>query len=325
MRTTKPIGRRELVRAVGLMAGGTLAGCILESNEPDEDTGDEPDAESQGVNDTTLNSLDPGHYDCLVIFRNDDPMPGQEIDALDDVEEIFLDENVPLTHGVIPAANNVPVDPDDPFCERLRERYTNHPEMVEFSVHGFNHHGETDFYGTSEFGDLDVEIQTERIQDGIDILEACVGQSMKSFIPPFNTYDETTVEILDTYGIPIISGGKWFTSEYFEHESIPFEAGGLLHIPNTHEFVSDWETGAFYSTESMIEAFDRVYELDYLYVQMLHYQYFTNDDRLAQLRTVIQHITDTEGVGCIKLGEFGLAYLSGEITREGGGWRYDPE
>ena len=269
-------------------------------------------------------TLEPGTYDCIVIMRNDDPAPQHAIEELNAVEAIFLEERVPVTHGIIPAMEGVTLDDNPDFCERLVDRMASHPGYFEMSMHGYTHAAETDFVSESELGGLPRAEQRERIDAGIDALESCTETPVETFIPPFNTYDTTTVEELVDAGIEIISGGQWFTRDYFDTEDLPFERHGALHIPNTHAFVSDWQTGEFYSLSAMIEAFD-AYRADHdLYVQMLHFQYFTNQERLDQLQSLIQHMKATAGVGFMTLEAFGNAYLQDEIVRTEGGWVYDP-
>ena len=268
--------------------------------------------------------LDPGTYDLIVIVRNDDPAPGHAMDALEAVDEIFIKEGIPVTHAVVPAMGD-PLESDSDFCEYFRTRVENYPGLFDFSLHGYAHEANTDFHGTSEFGGLSTEEQHERIESGLRLLENCIDESIDTFVPPFNTYDQTTVEQLVALDVPIISGGEWFTQLYFEHSDIPFTIDGALHIPNTHEFVSDWETGAFYSLDEMISEFDRVYEEGDLFVQLMHFQYFTTDERLEQLQSLMQHMKETAGVGFMTLASFGNAYLDGAIERVDGGWRYDPD
>lgn len=302
------ITRRALLASA---VAASSCGCLGLSDGSDEDT---PSAEPY--------RLEPGTYDLIVIMRNDDPAPGYAMDALKAVNEIFIDEQVPVTHGVIPS-RGTPLDEADAFCEYVRNTATEHPGLFDVSLHGYTHEAETDFRGQSEFGGLSADEQGQHIRDGIAILEGCVDEPVDTFIPPFNTYDQTTVVELVDAEIPIVSGGKWFTRDYFDTADIPFTAGGALHIPQTHAFVSDWETAAFYSLEDMIAAFDRVYAEGDLYVQMMHYQHFTTNERLDQLRSLLRHIK-RDGVGFMTLTAFGNAYLDGTIKRAEEGWEYDP-
>lgn len=48
-------------------------------------------------------------YQAIVIFRNDDVQPYYRTEALEEVSTVFLEEDVPLTHGVIPYTGSTPI------------------------------------------------------------------------------------------------------------------------------------------------------------------------------------------------------------------------
>ncbi|WP_371161715.1 DUF2334 domain-containing protein [Halorubrum miltondacostae] len=75
------------------------------------------------------------------------------MDALKAVNEIFIGEQVPVTHGVIPS-RGTPLDEADAFCEYVRNTSTAHPGLFDVSLHGYTHEAKTDFGGQSEFGGL---------------------------------------------------------------------------------------------------------------------------------------------------------------------------
>ena len=316
------LSRRTALGGLGGLLVG-LAGCS--STIVDRETGGHGDGSGS---DTDVDprrepyELVPGEYTTLVIFRNDDPQPGYQEEALRDVEDVFIEANVPLTHGVIPAVPERNLEPDSDFCGAFRRRDRQYPGLFEYSLHGYTHQVETDFFGASEFGGRSRSAQRELLAEGGSLLAGCTGNRPATFIPPFNTYDTATVEALLEENITIVSGGSWFTEQYYGAEQVPFEADGALHVPNTHDFVADWNTLAFQSLEELKDGFDEAHAKGELYVPMLHYQYFTSRSRLEKLATLIDHIRSHPDVGFTTLEQFGRGYLNGDIERTEQGWRY---
>jgi hypothetical protein len=317
--------RRRYLAGVATGVVG-LAGCSDGSPTAETPTPDGqahiPDRKTPSPGGKTPVELAPGEYDTVVMFRNDDPQPGYELDALAAVESVFVDAGVPLTHGVIPSGPS-PVEAESTFCGGLQETAMADPGRFEFSLHGFTHPVETEFYGASEFGGLDPEEQRERVSKGADLLEACVGEAPTTFVPPFNTYDDGTVAALRSAGIRIVSGGQWFTEAHYG-ETGPFESGGLLHVPATHDVLERYEPPVLRDEQTLHSLFDEAKEGSGLFVPMIHYQHFADDENLATLRSLVEYVAGHEGVGCTTLGAFGAAYRRGTLEQVDGTWRYDP-
>ncbi|WP_254761891.1 DUF2334 domain-containing protein [Natrinema marinum] len=259
-------------------------------------------------------------YRSIVIFRNDDVQTGYRADAMHAVDRVFIEENVPVTQGVIP-----PLEDDRSsreLCSYLREQADAHPETFEYALHGYTHDRRTGFHGGSEFGGLPPERQQELLQEGTAALESCVGQPPTTFVPPFNTYDEATASTLAEHGYAAVSGGEWFTRAYF-NETGPFAANGILHLPNTHSFVRNWTTNEFYSQRTLERRFDDAYRDGDLYVQMLHYPTFTSEEKLRRLRGLIDHAKSKGDVAFMTVGEFARKYERGRLERTETGWRVE--
>lgn len=257
-------------------------------------------------------------YRSIVVFRNDDIQPGYRTDAMRDVDRVFVEENVPVTNGVIPAVSGGTLDRD--LCQYLRQRAQAHPETFEYALHGYTHDRRTAFYSGSEFGGLSPERQRALLRNGTAALRSCVQQTPTTFVPPFNTYDNATASALDEMGYTVVSGGGWFTADYYG-ETGPFTANGTLHLPNTHSFVRNWTTGELHSQAHLERQFDDAYRDGELYVQMLHYQSFTSASERETLRGLIEHMKATEDVAFMSVGEFARAYEAGRLERTDTGWR----
>ncbi|MEM4780913.1 MAG: DUF2334 domain-containing protein [Halalkalicoccus sp.] len=275
---------------------------------------------------------DPGweEYDSIVIFRNDDVQPWYETETMRAVDGVFIEEGVPVTVGVIPnPGGDLPLTEDEATCEYLGSLQEDHPGQFEMALHGYTHLPETDFYGGSEFGGQPYEEQIDRIADGDRILRECVEPS-STFIPPMNTYDDDTVRAVENGSYTTISGGTWFTDRHYDRagagdDPAYFETGEVRHVPETHAF-EDW--GAhdggevpLKDTETLTDEFDGVHAENGVYVQMLHYQYFTTEERLDRLRELIRHMKATGGVGFMTVEQFSSGLENGAVERTDDGWR----
>ncbi|WP_254545234.1 DUF2334 domain-containing protein [Halomarina pelagica] len=257
-------------------------------------------------------------YDAVVVFRNDDIQPYYRRETMRAVDEIFVEEDVPVTLGVIPTtADGEPIT-RSPLCSYLRENERAHPELFEVALHGYTHERRTGFHGGSEFGGLDPARQRDLVARGTETLTDCVGERPTTFVPPMDTYDEGTVEALAAANYAVVSGGGWFAAEYYG-ETDAFERGGLLHVPNDGGFVADWTANEFHDAATLERRFDRAVE-DGVYVQMLHYQDFTTPERRERLRAFIRYVKDSGDVRFMTLGELGERVENGTLRRTDGGW-----
>lgn len=271
----------------------------------------------------------------VLLFRNDDLEPGHADDLRRTIDEVFIEETVPVTNAVIPIhSEDNPITDAEAFCEEVRERRREHPHIFEYSLHGYEHTAITDEFYTgdggfesgqlSEFGGLPYDEQRARIGDGKRILDECTGTTTRSFVPPYATYDDATVQALADEGPTVISGSGWFTDVYFG-ETDPFETYGVLHVPDDNDFVSDWETLEFHDQQYLRDEFDAAYENGSLYVQTLHYWTFSSAERLTQLRSFIDYVKRHEDVLLMTIGTFADAYRAARLVRTDDGWTYVPE
>lgn len=305
------ISRRRYLGGFVAAGATSLAGCVVGQAEPDS-----PIASY---------ALAPGEYRAIVVFRNDDTRPDHRLDTLQAVERAFVEAGIPLTDGVIPAFE-APFTPDHELSRHLRRRAREYPGYFELAMHGYSHAEETTFHGgVSEFGDLPRSVQREKLASGRAMLADCLDVEATTFIPPFNTYDEVTVEEAARAGFEVLSGGSWFTDSYYPGEEMPMARGGVLHVPSTANFVDDWETVELVPLETMVARFDEAVETTGLHVQLLHYQHFADAEALAQLRAFLGHAAAADGVGFLTLGAFAEAYRDGSLTRDDGVWTYAPE
>jgi len=257
---------------------------------------------------------------AIVVFRNDDIQADHRSETMRAVDDVFVETGVPVTNGVIPSMAGADIRPNSSLCRYLRQQESNHPELFEYSLHGYTHEQETDWGGKSEFGGLPHEEQLKRLRQSQAVFEDCLGYRPNTFVPPFDTYDNATVRALQAEGYGVVSGSEWFTTEHYGQTGI-FESGGLTHIPSSQSFVENWSTAELHSTAELTAAFDRAYRNNSVYVQMLHYPNLENESDRQRLRSLIQHMKSREGVAFMTVGEVGKRLENDTLQRTDDGWR----
>ncbi len=78
--------------------------------------------------------------------------------------------------------------------------------QIEVAMHGYTHEYLVQQPLPSEFAGLPAQAQRQRIQVGKAIMEEALGVDIHIFVPPNNTYDVATLNVLAEGGFSIISG-----------------------------------------------------------------------------------------------------------------------
>ncbi|MGZ7171149.1 MAG: DUF2334 domain-containing protein, partial [Halobacteriota archaeon] len=169
-----------------------------------------------------------------VIFRDDDVGLGSQTNALKAVNQVHIDEGVPVTLGIVPhpngpwphllafsdaqpsgivpqagfnASNQLYHDPT--FFDYMRSISSN--PLFEFAQHGYTHQSDgraTSSHNTSEFSGEPYSIQYAMIRQGRGDIKAAFGRTPTTFIPPWDRGDINTLEALRTLGFTeYCSGG----------------------------------------------------------------------------------------------------------------------
>ncbi len=149
-----------------------------------------------------------------VIFRYDDYSANSVTDAELKIMEAFRKHGIPITFGVIPF--KVSGDPEDPSPQDLIPLdsvkgdilRTGYEEgILEISMHGYSHQTNSPDY-LSEFANLDYHGQIQKLSEGKKYLEDITGARVRTFLPPWNTYDLNTLSALEETGFTILSANK---------------------------------------------------------------------------------------------------------------------
>ena len=193
-----------------------------------------------------------------VIFRDDDVTPWS-LDALKAVNQVHIDEGVPVTLGVIPAVS-LPVQgqyklyvpttsSSDTFGEYLRSlassgqlelRAGSIESFVEYlrplassgrfelAQHGYNHsdNSKPPHLVPTEFRGESYATQYKNIRKGRSLMQNAWGFAPTTFVPPYNTGDQNTITALSRLGFKV----------YSSYAGEPISGGSLTLKPNRVSF-----------------------------------------------------------------------------------------
>ena len=174
---------------------------------------------------TACVSAQPTGTTKQVIFRDDDVAPTQRLNVLEAVNQVHIDENVPVTLAIIPYptanASDAQLFPDDQLIP-LGQSSLNGPSnalrqdpsfldymssiasnpLFEFAQHGYTHKndGLTPPNNPSEFAGEPFDVQYAAIRQGRDDINDAFGITPTTFVPPWDHGDLTTLEALQALG-----------------------------------------------------------------------------------------------------------------------------
>ncbi|MBT3378286.1 MAG: polysaccharide deacetylase family protein [Lentisphaerae bacterium] len=156
-----------------------------------------------------------------VVFRYDDYSAASQRDIDERVIELFRKHDCSFTVGAVPfiVSDLYPVaeggTPPDESGERqlAAEKFglllnAAKEGVAEIAQHGSTHANRLAGQDApaSEFTGLSPQAQFAAIGRGKRHLEELFGQPVYTFIPPFNTYDQSTIAALDQLGFLVLSG-----------------------------------------------------------------------------------------------------------------------
>ena len=151
-----------------------------------------------------------------IVFRYDD-YALKTNNLHEQVIGLFQKHHIPLVLGVIPCDANERVisEADFSFLPVLKKGINE--ETVEIALHGLNHKKIIE----GEFGKLPYPEQLRRISKGKLVLDSILNCKIVTFIPPWNTYDDITLEALHQTGFQTISSalcvGQSFSNPYLNY------------------------------------------------------------------------------------------------------------
>lgn len=154
-----------------------------------------------------------------LIFRFDDYSEVSHTEFERTLLALLERYNIPCTFGVVPFAYANEWDPLPQIENHLsQEKITLlkpfvENGLVEVALHGFHHNTQAkrlNGHIPGEFFGISLEEQGGMVKRGKDYLEEVFSTPVRTFIPPWNTYDEMTLTALVDLGFTCISTGPRF-------------------------------------------------------------------------------------------------------------------
>lgn len=150
----------------------------------------------------------------LVVFRYDDYSQKSNGDIEEKIITAFSRINESFTIGIIPYESEI--SQIDTSSQKLLPlsgdkadilKKAHNQGVLDIALHGYSHQIHKEGY-FSEFSGLPPREQEKKIIAGKKHLEELISRKITTFIPPFNSYDAATVELLYRHGFEILSASR---------------------------------------------------------------------------------------------------------------------
>jgi hypothetical protein len=235
-----------------------------------------------------------------VAFRDDDVQPFVSLETLEAVNQVHIDENVPVTLGIIPhpqdGKGGNELLQDGQFLTYMRSIDSN--PLFEFAQHGNTHQDIAPSpEGPSEFYGRPYAAQYNTIKQGRDDITQAFGVTATTFIPPWDNGDRNTEKAAAALGFTDYSTDFSQTDiQYGYINSMRMEGGFTIGAVNDTAFTTTIQN-AQNETERFLSTPQHGDTLTFAY----HAWAFTNSEggvdshKIQQLMNFIDWLK-TEGV-----------------------------
>lgn len=228
-----------------------------------------------------------------IAFRDDCPKPFMPLDTLKAINQVHIEEGVPVTLAIIPhprkGQEGNQLLQDDQFITYMRSIAPN--PLFEFAQHGYTHTPNNLSVAPSEFSGLPYLDQYNRIWAGRADMKEAFGMVPKTFIPPFDNGDNNTLLAAEALGFTEYST---FSASYAPHSY----ANGM-RIDGGIEFGAVNETAFSKSIQQAQNTTDQFLNdptSDDMLIVTYHYWAFqdsngaVDNQRIQQLTDFITHL-----------------------------------
>ena len=227
-----------------------------------------------------------------VVLRYDDPTL-QPDSITYDMLNFLAERNIPITLAVIPCDKNEEyILPTDSAWLNLLKA-----DNVEIALHGLTHQD----LGKGEFGGLTFEESYRRLSKGKNFLEAQL-RPITTFIPPFNAYNENTLNAMDSLGLTAISADL-FISRATSNKNIQYYPETLGH---------SMKNGVF---EAAKKALSTNLNRDALCVIMLHHYDINTPESFNKLKELVNYLLNNKDIKLLKFNELPSLNEFGSLER----------
>lgn len=150
-----------------------------------------------------------------LIFRYDDYSYDSNINLENSLFNTFIKNKIPITIGVIPFIYNNIKQINSFTAENISSKSIKREilenglknNLIEIAQHGHSHYNYQKV-PNAEFQGIPKRVQEELIIEGKQLIEKFFKLRLKTFIPPWNRYNQDTIEIIDTHGFNNLSAGE---------------------------------------------------------------------------------------------------------------------
>lgn len=231
-----------------------------------------------------------------VFFRDDDV--GLLTDALRDFNQVFIDENVPISYEIIP---NEFTEETASWLRNLKKEY---PDLIQLDQHGYTHknYDENDFT-CYEFGKCRTyNQQYDDILRGKEKLEGMLGDSFSPvvFTPPGYKFDENTLRVLEKAEFKIIS---YSSDNCFHNLKYGINEYDLLWANSCVEVDYRNGTSIFKTDKQLINEFNRCRKYFNTFGVALHHRKYKDKEKLIVLRKFIQELKKDPSIQFVTIGQ----------------------
>lgn len=160
-----------------------------------------------------------------IAFRLDDPSSISDIEIEKNILALLKKHNMKCTFGIIPFVtkgdqHNTTESDNFPLSQEKTQLFNQAIDdgVLDIALHGFEHKTNSiNRIGFSEFKGLSINEQFHKIKLGKEYLERLFSIKVKTFIPPWNSYDKNTISALQKIGINSLSADRYGISDKYTH------------------------------------------------------------------------------------------------------------
>jgi hypothetical protein len=218
-----------------------------------------------------------------VIFRIDDIQDYWINQGQIKVMDLFISKNQSFSLGLIMNG----IGNDSEIIDKVKEGYKK--GLFELALHGWNH---------ENFSKLNEQNQQLLLQNANKKMETLFGKASNIFIPPFDAFDNGTLQAMSKLGIPIFSSFKYYENNTNNGHDI-FVADGktynnnsinntIYHIPGTIGYKEYLNNSWFKTPLGVINntVFSNIEKYGYAVI-LLHPQDFMKVDEKGNISNVV--------------------------------------
>lgn len=170
-----------------------------------------------------------------VVFRFDDYRLVED-SLRNELIETFSRHQIPISLAIVPYQEGRMLCTDTAGIRQLDALASE--GLVEIAMHGYSHQKCSDY---GEFGGVDPELQRQWLTASYQVLDSLFSMPPITFIPPWNNYDTTTLDVLAELGVKVVSScmtiGQSFDNPQLTY--LPCTVGTSDAFPSFSEALSN--------------------------------------------------------------------------------------